>query len=356
MKKIMFRIISLALATVLTALTLTSCGVDTKKAVSYEDYALTRAIFQYLCCLKKTENLYELYQLSPESTSSRALQDNEAFWTATDENGKTLGETLKEDVLQDVKELLYLEQIAKNASLTLTDAEKKEIRAQFDKLLTSYRDKKELNEAMKQYGVDYDELLSYTYHQNLAHQGRTLLFGKGGSARVTDAAVQKRFEDSFFAVQYLYLNHKNKTYPNGKTVVLPDSESAAKQKEADDLMARLAAGEDLITLCAQFTESADPAAATGLVLEKGTFGDAAAEQAFLASDGKQVEKVVTDRGIYLFLRQPLPGAPTDDQQNALRETLEEEKLKEQILAAGSDFSVNESFIASLDIAALPHVI
>ena len=357
MNKTIFRALSLALACVLLSLAFTSCGgVDTKKAVSYEDYSLSRAQFQYLCCLKKTEDLYELYQLSPESTSSRALQDNAAFWTAADETGKTLGETLKEEVLQDVKELLYLEQVAKNADLTLTDAEKQEIRAQFDKLLTSYRDKDELNETMAQYGVDYDELLSYTYHQNLAHQGRTLLFGNGGSARVSDAAVQKRYEESYYAVQYLYLNHKNKTYPNGKTVVLPESESKAVQEKAEELLLRLTAGEDFLTLCAAYSESTDTAAATGLVLEKGAFGDAAAEQAFLSSDGKQIEKVVTDQGIYLFRRTSLPASPAAEQQSALRSALEDEKLRERIRSVEDDFSVAESFLSSLDIATLPHVI
>ena len=352
----MKKILSLVLVCVLLSLSLLSCGIDTKKAVSYKDYSLTRALFQYLCCLKKTENLYELYHLSPDSTSSRALQDNEAFWTAADENGKTLGETLKESVLQDVKEMLYLEQIAKDAKHTLTDAEKNELRTQFDKLLTSYRDKNDLNEAMAQYGVDYDELLSYTYHQNLATQGRTLLFGKGGSARVSDSAVQTRYEETYFSVQYLYLNHKTKTYPNGKTVVLPDSESAVKLALADELLSRALAGEDFLSLCAEATEATDPTAATGLLLEKGALTDAAAEKAFLSSDGKAVEKVVTDQGIYLFRRLPLPATPGEDQQSAIRSALEEEKLKAQIEKEADAFSVAESFVNSLDIATLPHVI
>ena len=88
----------LAAALLLTALS--SCSsFSTKKIVEYKDQSVTEAVFRYLCCLEKTQYLYEAYNTDSSSTSASSLQDNAALWTMEDSNGVSVGETLKSSVL-----------------------------------------------------------------------------------------------------------------------------------------------------------------------------------------------------------------------------------------------------------------
>ena len=142
MKKNHLRQVSFVLALIMLLVPLTACsGVDTSTAVEYEKGKVSCAIYQYLCSLKKTEYLYEAYGITSSDMSSSQLQDNAAIWAAKAADGSTVADTLKGEVLDDLKLLLYMKAVAEKEGYKLDKEKKALITAEF------------VNERQRSYGV-----------------------------------------------------------------------------------------------------------------------------------------------------------------------------------------------------------
>ena len=126
MKRSFIRILSLLMIPALLA-GLVSCGAKGDVALKYRDFEISTAIFQYLCCMDKTSFLYEANRTTSEKTSASQLTDVPAIWAMVDDNGKSVGDTLKDGVLDKLRWMLYLEQYATDQCYTLTDEDKASI-------------------------------------------------------------------------------------------------------------------------------------------------------------------------------------------------------------------------------------
>lgn len=349
---------ALLLAVVCASVSLFSCG-NQKSAVSYGKYEVSQALFQYLCCLEKTNYLYEAYGVDSSSVSSSQLEDNALIWTSVDVNGETVADSLKTDVLEDVQRLLYFQKYATDQGYVLTDENKKAIKEDFNKMISQFEDKKAFNKEMKKYGIDYDSMYEYYLMQSLAWKGEDLLFGDDGTMKITEDSARNYFNDKYVTVGCIFINTKNKTFSNGKVVVLPADEKAAKEAQADSVYARALAGEDFDTLC---VENSDQGSITpekskeGYTFTTGGFVNSDAENKAFAMKKGEIARVDTDGGVYILQRRALNASYFEKASETIITQLEELKKYSLVNAVAEEFKLNEDFLNSLDIAALNHVV
>ena len=350
MKRPVFRLISLLLALAL-CLPLASCG-KSGDVVRYKDYAVSRAIFSYQCAMDKTSYLYEAYHTTSDKTPASQLQDNPAIWSMEDKDGVSVAATLKQGVVDSLKWMLYLEQAAKDRGKTLNEEQRASVKNSLNEMVKNFETKSGFNEAMKPYGINYDQMYEYYLHQGLASIGEHLLFGEGGEMEITDAAAKTYFEKNYITVGCIFINDQNKTYPNGKTVYLPESEKAEKRALAEELYQRLLAGEDFAALYRQYSDRQWDNGDT-YTFTKGGFGNDKAEEAAFALSTGSVTKVDTDAGIFLLIRRGLNNSHFDTIKDTITTTLKNQK--KDALMKDLVFTVDQAFVDSLDIAEMAFV-
>ena len=349
--KNVLRSLSLLLSLLLLTSALASCG-GKDDAVRYGDFGISRAIFQYQCCIDKTSYLYEAYGTTSERTSSSQLQDLPAIWAMEDAEGNTVADTLKKGVLERLEWMLYLEQYAKDRGYTLNEDDKAKVKNDLNKLVQNFETKSEFNKTMKNYGINYDKLYDYYLHQAQASLGNYLLFGEGGAMEISEDAARSYFEKNYITAGVIYINNVNKTYANGKTVYLPEGEKQEKTALAEDLYQRLLDGEDFAALYRQYSDRQDANGDT-YTFTHGEFGvDEAEEAAFALSVGK-VAKVETDKGVFLIIRRGLNNAYFENEKETITTALEESKKAE--IMAGLTFRVDQDYVDSLSVADLVYV-
>jgi hypothetical protein len=353
------RILAFCLMLSMLIAMLSGCaGVDTKAAVKFDGTEVSHAVFQYLCCMEKTNFLYEAYGVSTSQISSSQLEDNAAIWSATAEDGSTVADTLKSQVLDQVKLMLYMKKVAEDAGYTLSSEQKRMVEEEFQKIVDQYDSKKNFNFQMKNYGVNYEQMLEYNYLQTLAYQGQELLFGENGSMKITEESAQKYYKNNYVTIGCIFINTKNKTYPNGKMVALPESEKQEKIDLAKSLYDRILAGEDFAALALEYSDQKveEASAAEGYTFQKGEFVNSQVEkQAFEMKEG-EFARVDTEGGVYLLVRKALNSKFFAEESENIIAELEEVKKFALVSEEEEKFSIDENFLNSLDIAKLLHVV
>ncbi len=358
MKKMRIALTALFLAaTSLFTMLASGCSAATA-AVSYKKQEIPTAVFQYLCSQKKTDYLYEAYGVDRSSLSSSQLQDNPAIWSAAAEDGSTVADTLKSEVLDEAKLFLYMSDYAQSEGYTLGVEEKKYIKAEFDKVVSNYGDKKTFNREMKKYGVTYEQLLEYNYLQTLAYQGMNLLFGENGSHRISDENLEKYYKNNYVTVACIFINTKNKTAANGKVIGLPEAEKKEKIALADDVFAKVQAGEDFAALALKHSDQAvdEESAKKGYTFAKGGFVNAQAEEKIWTMKNGEIARVDTEGGVYILRRKALNSEVFEKVSETIRTELEEVKKYDLVSKVEKNFKINEKFLNELNIQEIPHVV
>ena len=358
MKKMRISLTALLLALVMLSTSLMSgCSVG-EAAITYKGETVTCAIFQYLCSQKKTDYLYEVYELDPSSYSSSNLQDNAMIWTMADENGTTVADTLKAEVLDELMLYLYMSNYAKSKGYELGADEKKYIKSEFDKVVANYGDKRTFNAEMKKYGVNYDQVLEFNYLQTMAYQGMSLMFGENGSHRITDQALKNYYNANYATVSLIFINTKYKTLANGKKVGLPDEEKAEKLARADEAYAKVQEGADFTALVEEYSDEKGNADTikNGTTFLKGNFVDPTAEKKLWELKVGETARIDTEDGVYILYRRPLNESYFETAKESIRTELEDKKKTELVNEAVKQFEINEAFVKELNISELPHVV
>ncbi len=359
MKKIVMRSVSLLLLfAVFCTLAVGCTPASEKAAVSYEDYQVSRALFYYLCCLKKTNYLYEAYGVSSDKVSSSELQDNPQIWQAKDADGVTVADSLKLQVLEMVQSYLYFCQQAKDLGYELNTQQKNMVIDEFASMIArNFDDKKAFNQAMKPYQIDYDKMMDYQMLQALAYQGEDLLFGENGKMAISPEGAKKYFKDHYITVDCVFINTENKTFANGKVVVLPAEEKEAKKALADDLTQKLSSGTPIAELYQYADQVLEENTATeGYTFEQGGFlNKKAEEKAFTLKEG-ETARVDTEHGTYLIARRALNMDYYNQRSASILALLKQVKKTALISEVQEKFVIDHEYLESLDIVSMPHVV
>ena len=209
---------------------------------------------------------------------------------------------------------------------------------------------------MQNYGINYDEMYVYYLHQGLASIGNYMLFGEGGTMEITDEAARSFYNKNYVTVGCIFINNQNKSYPNGKTVYLPEAEKQAKTALAHEVYQRLQDGEDFAELYRTYSDkkTADTEGET-YTFTRGGFGNTEVEEAAFALTPGTVKMVETDQGIFILQRRGLNNKYFETEKDSITTTLEEQKKAELLAAEEKHFSVNETYIEELSVADLVFV-
>ena len=329
----------------------------TASFLTYRDQTVPQAIFQYLCCVEKTNYLYELYGADRSTTKASSLQDSPAIWTAADADGKTMGEHLKENVLDSLRVMVYLAQYGVDEGYTLSASDEASVKKNLDSLAANFNTKSEFNELIAQYGVDYDLLYEYYLLQARASIGNYMLFGDNGKMAVTDAKVREYYSSHYQTVRLILINNQSRTYPNGKTVYLPEDEKERKTALADEILEKLKAGEDYAALCRAYSDgyTDEETIASGFTFKS---GDDAARlwEKSIPSDAKNGEwmKIETEGGIFLIAKAALDQTKLDAEKDSISDELENELKKELADSVSSEMNVDREYLDSVSVADLVH--
>ena len=271
MNAFMKRFFTVLLAVLMTSAVLTSCAADTSAPVmKYELTEVTENMFTYWISAYKS---YYLKMLGGEDTEEYLTS---AFTVQNDRGeledttvGDYLGARIREIIESNCISLYLFDYYKLSLPTSVTNSVSEIINAEIE----NAGGRKALNEALAPIGLNVDTLREmYLADEKIAHvydylYGDTSV-GTSGAEAITTAQYNAFYEENYVCVRHIYIRTADKnivdeegnaTYDENGNVItaeLTAEEAAEKLALCDDLMARLNAGEDFLTLEAEYSEDA----------------------------------------------------------------------------------------------------
>ncbi len=165
-------------------------------------------------------------------------KDTRSFWKSTRSDGKTQGEFYIES-FED-----YIAGILAGCSLVyeergLTSSEEKYIKEKAEEFLNYYGSEDAFNEAMSEYGFDYDDFLNALTLSYASSLAMDIMYGYEGSALQSGSAdalmMCYEYLSTYSRVKWLYLAKEMIVDDEGNDVYLTESEKAERQQIAEAL-------------------------------------------------------------------------------------------------------------------------
>ena len=272
MMKIMFkRFAAVLLAVWMTALVLTSCAADTSAPVmKYELTEVTENMYTYWTSVYKS---YYLQMLGGEDTEDYLT----SVITVQNDQGELeettvadyLGARIREIVESNCISLYLFDYYKLSLPSSVLSAVDEIVNAEIE----NAGGRKALNEALAPIGLNADSLREmYLADEKIAHV-YTYLYGDtsvgtNGAEPISTEQFNAFYEENYVCVRHIYIRTADKNIVdeegnavmdeqgNVVTAELTEEEAAEKLALCDDLMARLNAGEDFLTLENEYSEDA----------------------------------------------------------------------------------------------------
>lgn len=206
-----------------------------------------------------------------------------------DDMWSSYGESVKSDILDNVKQMLILEKHMDEYEVTITDDEKAQITEAASAFIES-NDKSVLN-AMTASQETVERMLTLTLVQNKMQAAII----KDVDTEVSDEeAAQKK-------VQYVLFSTADTTDEDGNTVSLTDDEKAALKEQAQQVLDAVKAGTDMDEAVKAVDESKSSTTTT-YGTDNGTIDETVKEAVDSLSDGECADSVIeTDSGYYVAM-------------------------------------------------------
>ncbi|MBQ8396635.1 MAG: peptidylprolyl isomerase [Clostridia bacterium] len=194
-------------------------------------------------------------------------QESDEMWNlAVGENGKTLNETFTDYVKDNARTYVAALYLYDQYGLKLSAAAKQQIEDDMAELVASMDGKTALNAELANYAVNYDILKEIYTIEAKVNQLQDYMFAAGGPNVLTDAQKQQYYTENYARIEHIFISTGAKyqmdetgayvTDENGEpvTVELTEAELAAQKQKADEVVAKLTAGEDFAALLPTYTE------------------------------------------------------------------------------------------------------
>lgn len=216
------------------------------------------------------------------------------FWTQKTD-GKTNLDIAKEKALASAIDDILKYQKALEADIKITSEERQMITSQIAQMTQN----EQVVAQLEQIGTDmetYEQLMEESlYIQKLA-----LLYANDGTIKLDNDAMQDEFENTYIKAQHiLFMTTDSSNAPLG------DTEVAEKKALANDVLARIRAGEDFDELMQEYCE--DPGiqnAPDGYVFTEGQMVEPFENAAYSLSVGSVSGLVESDFGFHIIKRVP----------------------------------------------------
>lgn len=193
--------------------------------------------------------------------------DDTQMWdTPIDESGTTLNETFTGYVKDNARTYVAALYLYNQYGLKLSDSAKTEIEADLAELVSAAGSKSALNAELANYAVNYDILKEIYTIEAKVNQLQNYMFADNGPNALTDAQKDDYYTSNYARIKHIFVSTGAKyvtdekgdytTDENGDilTVELTEEEKAAQKAKAEEVVAKLTAGEDFETLLPTYTE------------------------------------------------------------------------------------------------------
>ncbi len=200
--KRMKKTLALLLILALTLCSFASCS-GKQAAMRYGDQTLDESDYAYLMAFIK--GYYEYYYQQMGNYYGTSF-DIDQMYDREIEDGKTFAQILTETVTDAAKMLLVVEQLCKDANLTVTDAESlSQVEDAMQQLRDSYGGADAFEIELAKLGLKPSSVERYEMHNLLLEQLREYRYGENGVARVAESEVKKSFLENYVKAEgYLY--------------------------------------------------------------------------------------------------------------------------------------------------------
>lgn len=216
------------------------------------------------------------------------------MWEQEGEDGKTYGESTKEDIMEQIHDVLLLKQHASDYDVTITDEEKEKITEAAEQFMEDNGEETIAKLAVSQ--SDIETLLTlYTYQEKMYDP--------------MTADVDTNVEDSEAAqsrITYCRISTAPTTDEEGNSVELTDEEKQEKKDQAQAVLDKVQAQEDqasadMDALAKEIDENLN-ATSTTYGSDDTILDDAVKEAASTLEDGQVASEIVEGEDAYFVVR------------------------------------------------------
>lgn len=343
--------ISALLLTLALALSLCSCSKG-EDVISCNGASITDRMFSYTLSFYKSQYLY--YYLNSSGSSSAEMKDVPELWSQTtaSSEGKTLGEVLKQNVIDNEKTVVYFASRAKEMGISLTDSEIETVKSNIQKMRENFDDDKAFEEYMATFNVTPEELEELTLQEALAQKVQQKLFSAGGLFEITSSDILDYYEQNYVSVKHIYINNINYTAENGKTVVLNDQQKAEKNAKADAVMKNLENGESFESQMSESEDDIFESVGDKYTITKGDIPVPEYETAAFDMKEGEVRRLDTSSGIVIIKKYSLDNI-TDSITAAIQNTIISERTTQLVDDYDSKFEINQQLLDSFNVVDMP---
>lgn len=296
----------LTAAGVLAATAVTGCSgsINTDAVVAtVGDDEITLGVANFYA--RMTQGQYETYYASMMGTTG------DAMWTQEAGEDQTYEESVKDGLLENLENMYLISQHAADYEVSLTEEEEDaiaEAAAQFDEDNTD-----EAKETVSGYRKDIEEFLRLATIQTKMDSKMR----EGVDEEVSDEEAAQK------AMQYVFFSYTT-TDDSGNTTELSDEEKESLKTDAQSLVDRVNAGEDISTVAEELGQTA-----YDLTFDSESTSPnedlIAAVDAF-DTEGQVTDVIEADDGLYVGRLTSLLDRDATDQK---KETIIEERRQEQ---------------------------
>ena len=327
----MKKIFTLILCLMMT-LSLVGCSSDKKAVAIVNGQDITLGNYEKLLALNKS--------------SMEAYYGSE-IWSTEIEEGKTYEETLRDMVLETMigSEVVY--QQAEKDKVAPTE---EQIQEQIDSFNESIKDDTDYQAELKKMGID-EEFLKFQFARDLANSNLQEKFEE--DTKISENDMKKYYEDNKddFYTDTVTASHILIKTQDDEGNELSDTKKKEAKKKAEEVLAKVKAGEDFAELAKEYSE--DSSASSGGDL--GTFGRGQMvtefeDAAFAMNAGEISDIVQTEYGYYIIKVTDRVNKQEsyEDVKDKIKSTLVSEKYAEYIekLREDSDIEEKEDIVKS----------
>ena len=281
MKKTFFKILLLALA---ASLVLTGCNTSNEDIVAVVNGTkITKSDFEKTAL--KVGKEYEMIF-------------GEEIWTSEVEGGKTFKEEFDNEILNVMISLEIVNQQAEKENITVTD---EEVANEMSSYMQMIENVDEYNKFMEENGID-EEFLKKHFRQ-------TLIFDKyrnkiTSEAQITENDLRDYYNTHIdeYKKEEIKASHILITTLNDMGEPLSEEETAKKESEAQDILARIKQGEDFEALAKEYSDDKASASNGGDLgyFAKGVMVPEFEEAAFKLEKGQVSDVVKSSFGYHII--------------------------------------------------------
>ena len=310
---------------------LCACTVSSAAYKTYGKYEITENQYKYWTAYYKARFFSSVTQYGYVVSDGY----NEAIWDEKGEDGKTLGEQVREYVDKMINEMLVGSALYDGSEL-YNDKENRELLKQtvdelVQKDLTNAGSRGELNAILGKYGMNIDVLRRVYEFETRAMSVSDKLFGEGGEYAVTDEEREDYYQKNYSRVKHILIKNEEKYVLDEKgdpvmdvytgrykTEPLTDEEKAEKRKTAEEAYEKAKSGGDFEKLSEEYNEDGGMTAYTdGYFISDDTLLDENYVKTAVGLEVGEAALVETLYGLMVIKKYALEPGLWADEKNAV---------------------------------------